>query len=58
MNHDFTQCTKYSNACQKTCFRAQLTADLKNRPDSFRLNFSYAYFKGTDEFPLTKEDKR
>lgn len=42
MNHDFTHCAEFSNACPKTCFRAHLTEDLKNRPDLFGLNFSYA----------------
>ena len=58
MNHDFTHCAEYSNVCPKTCFRAQLTEDLKNRPDLFGLNFSYAYFRGTDECPLNEKERK
>ena len=59
MNHDFTHCAEFSNAKKKTCFQAQLMEELKNRPDLFGLNFSYAYFRGTDECPLTgKENKK
>jgi len=58
MNHDFTHCAEYSNACPKSCFRGQLTEDLKNRPDLFGLTFSYAYFRGTDECPLTEKENK
>lgn len=32
MNHDYTHCSDYCEKCPKTCFRAELGADLKNYP--------------------------
>lgn len=54
MNHDYTHCADYSNACPKSCFRGQLVEDLKHRLDLLCLTFSYAHLMGTDECPKWK----
>lgn len=52
MNHDYTHCYDYDQRkCPKRCFRAELTEDLKHRPDLVGLTFSWAYFAGTEECP-------
>ena len=57
MNHDATHCNDYKvSKCPKTCYRAQLTQDLRNNQYRFLgLPISWANFKGTDECPLFKE---
>lgn len=57
MNHDATHCDDYKvNKCPKTCYRAQLTQDLRDSQYRFlRLPISWVNFKGTKECPLTKE---
>ena len=57
MNHDATHCDDYSKSrCPKSCYRAQLTQDLRNNQYKLmRLPISWANFKGTDECPLSKE---
>lgn len=47
MNHDATHCADYTTACPKTCYRAQLTAEL--RRIIYILPTSWAHFKGTKE---------
>lgn len=49
MNHDATHCTDYTKACPKSCYRAQLTEDLRKR--AYLLPTSWAHFKGTNECP-------
>lgn len=39
----------------KKCYRAQLTQDLRERPDLFFLPISWANLKGTEECPLSKK---
>lgn len=50
MNHDATHCFNHSSECPKTCYRAQLTEELKNI--QYPLPVSWAMFKGTDECPI------
>ena len=55
MNHDATHCGNYKvNKCPKKCYRAQLTQDLRKRPDLCFVPVIWANFKGTNECPLTK----
>ena len=59
MNHDYAHCFDYEKGkCPKGCFRAELTEDLKHRPDLLGLTFSYARLKGTDECPRWKKGGR
>jgi hypothetical protein len=51
MNHDATHCADYTTACPKSCYRAELTADLRKRTDLLWLPMSFAHFKGTEECP-------
>ena len=51
MNHDATHCADYTTACPKSCYRAELTADLRKRIDLLWLPMSFAHFKGTEECP-------
>ena len=56
MNHDATHCENYKKSkCPKSCYRAQLTQDLRERPDLFFLPVSWANFKGPEECPMIKE---
>ena len=49
MNHDATHCYDYTSACPKSCYRAQLTEELK-RID-YHLPVSWSLFKYTDYCP-------
>jgi len=50
MNHDATHCFNYdSSVCPKTCYRAQLTEDLKKT--NYPWPVSWSYFKHTDYCP-------
>ena len=49
MNHDATHCADYKKDCPKTCYRAELTADLLKT--HYPLPTSWANFEGTDECP-------
>ena len=51
MNHDATHCADYTMACPKSCYRAELTADLRKRIDLLWLPVSFAHYKGTKECP-------
>lgn len=51
MNHDATHCADYTKACPKSCYRAELTEDLRKRIDLLGMPMSFAHFKGTDECP-------
>lgn len=56
MNHDATHCEDYRKyECPKSCYRAQLTQNLRKRADLFFVPISWANFKGTEECPLGKE---
>lgn len=50
MNHDATHCFNHTSACPKTCYRAQLTEELKNI--QYPLPVSWAWFKGTPDCPI------
>ena len=47
MNHDATHCLDYKKSCPNSCYRAQLTAEL--RKIVYLLPVSWAHFKGTKE---------
>lgn len=49
MNHDATHCFNYTQACPKTCYRAQLTEELWRI--HYPLPASWAMFKYTKECP-------
>ena len=49
MNHDATHCFDYNKSCPKSCYRAQLTEELKRI--AYPLPTSWAHFKGTKECP-------
>ena len=51
MNHDVTHCADYTTACPKSCYRAEVTADLRNRIDLLSMPMSFAHYKGTKECP-------
>ena len=58
MNHDATHCADYDpKKCPKTCYRAQLTKELKEIV--YLLPTSWSNFKGTKICPKwpNKEDK-
>ena len=50
MNHDATHCLDFKKSCPKTCYRAQLTRDLRNR--FYPLPTSWSHFKYTRECPI------
>ena len=50
MNHDATHCNNHTSDCPKTCYRAQLTQDLKDNHYPFPT--SWASFMDTDECPI------
>lgn len=61
MNHDATHCFDYDKKkCPKTCYRAQLTEELKHIP--YGLPTSWAMFKYTKNCPKwptkTKEETK
>lgn len=49
MNHDATHCADYTEACPNSCYRAQLTAELKRI--AYPLPTSWSSFKGTKMCP-------
>jgi hypothetical protein len=50
MNHDATHCADYKkNRCPKTCYRAQLTEELRNIV--YLLPTSWSHFEGTKMCP-------
>ena len=53
MNHDATHCLDYKNSCPKSCYRAQLTEELKNIV--YPLPVSWCHFKGTKQCPKQKK---
>lgn len=55
MNHDVTHCADYKKSrCPKTCYRAQLTEELRNI--AYLLPTSWSHFEGTKM--CLKEEKR
>ncbi len=56
MNHDATHCSDYKKSCPKSCYRAQLTADLKKIWHLYRLPTSWSHFKGTKECPIKEKE--
>lgn len=56
MNHDYAHCLDYDvKACPKTCFRAELTEDL--RRIQYPLRTSWSHFKGTSICPIKTKAK-
>lgn len=49
MNHDYAHCADYTSECPKSCFRAQLAMDLKQRTNLLGIPLSWMHLKGTDE---------
>ena len=52
MNHDYAHCADYEwnkLHCPESCFRRQLTEDLKEHPVRYT---SWIHFAGTEECPL------
>lgn len=50
MNHDATHCADYSEKCPKSCYRAELTAELmKRRGELHYLPISWCHYLGTRE---------
>lgn len=48
MTHDATHCYDYKpDECPITCYRAELTEDLKKRPELKDIPMSWAHFYGT-----------
>lgn len=56
MNHDATHCEDYRKyKCPKSCYRAQLTQELRDNQYRFlRMPISWASFKGTEECPMSR----
>ena len=54
MNHDATHCLDCNKSCPKSCYRAQLTEELKKI--DYPLPVSWMHCKGGRECPLTKGD--
>jgi len=53
MNHDATHCSEYRKGrCPASCYRAELTEDLKHRPDLACLPMSWADFRYSEECPF------
>ncbi len=52
MNHDAAHCADYKKSCPKSCYRAQLTEELKRI--QYFLPTSWCHFKGTKECPIEK----
>lgn len=56
MNHDATHCYNYNDKCPKTCYRAQLTKELKEI--DYPWPVSWALFKGTDYCPKWPDEHK
>jgi hypothetical protein len=50
MNHDVTHCADWNINCPKSCYRAQITEDL--RKIEYPWPVSFAMFRRTAECPL------
>lgn len=48
----------YEDYYPKSCYRAELTADLRKRIDLLWLPMSFAHFKGTDECPKYQKESK
>lgn len=55
MNHDAAHCLDCRPGCPKSCYRAQLTREL--RETVYLLPVSWAYFEGTKYCPKTRTRK-
>ena len=53
MNHDATHCSNWTTSCPKSCYRAQLTEEL--RRIGYPLPTSWAMFKYTNHCPKWPE---
>lgn len=54
MNHDATHCADYNKSCPKSCYRAQLTEELKQI--QYVLPVSWSHFRGTNFCPKEGEE--
>lgn len=58
MNHDATHCLDYKKSCPKSCYRAQLTEEIRRCSKSIPLGLfnmiSWAHFMGTRECPKSE----
>ena len=55
MNHDATHCSDYKRGiCPNTCYRAQLTEELRNI--CYLLPTSWSHYKGTQMCPKWKKE--
>jgi len=52
--NDYTYCSDWRETCPKSCFRAEITDNM--RPLKVGEEYSFAHFKGTDECVLTHGD--
>lgn len=55
MNHDATHCLDYKKSCPKSCYRAQLTKELKEI--DYTLPVSWMHYKGTKECPKERGER-
>jgi len=58
MDHDVCHCSDYDpNICPITCYRAQVTQDLRNNLDKLGEDLmSFAHFKNTHYCAIGQED--
>ena len=58
MNHDASHCSDYKpDECPISCYRAQLTEDLKRRVDLRDIPMSFAHFYGTVYCDLNRKSQ-
>lgn len=56
MNHDASHCSDYkADECPISCYRAQLTEDLKRRIDLRDIPMRFAHFYGTTYCDLKRD---
>lgn len=55
MNHDATHCYNYGPECPKSCYRAELTEDLKK--SGYKFPVSWSCFKHTSYCPRWSNKK-
>lgn len=59
MNHDATHCADYKKSeCPKSCYRAQLTQELRETPRWIWLPISWAHFEGTQYCAKTNKGEQ
>ena len=59
MTHDVSHCDDYKpEDCPVTCYRAQVTEDLKHCPELWDIPLSWAHFYGTQYCALTRKENK